>query len=141
MNTPKTSSHEHVVARINGQVAFLNAAMKALGEGGINRKLLSQMLRGITAIRSSLRYTDSPDLEAFSCDLCDLLGLLDSDEIQFNWGMIELVRRSVVALGDGVRAMQYCESVADEIQDVRDAVFSVLLDHAVTVKRCSREYA
>lgn len=49
--------------------------------------------------------------------------------------MTQLVRRRTEALAQGVEALQHGNSVADAVQDARDEVFSLLLDHAVTVKR------
>ncbi len=85
--------------------------------------------------RFAVRSADSPDLEAFACDFEDLLDLLCSGELTFAADMIQLVRRSMAALAPGVEAIQNGDSVACVVQDARDAVFSLLLDHAVTVKR------
>lgn len=135
MNTQLCSNRDKLVAKINGQLAFLEVALTALKQADIGDKVLTQMHRGVTAIRGTLRQTDSPDLEAFVCDFEDLLALIGNGEIPFSPQMIELVRRSTTALGRGVEAMQFGIGVADAVQDARDAVFSVLLDHAVTVKR------
>lgn len=129
------SNRDKQVAKINGQLAFLEVALTALKQADIGNKVLTQMHRGVTAIRSTLRQANSPDLEAFVCDFEDLLSLLDNEELSFSPQMIELVRHSTTALRRGVEAVQCGDSVADAVQDARDAVFSVLLDHAVTVKR------
>lgn len=135
MNTQPCSNRGHLAAKINGQLAFLEVALTALKQADIGDKVLTQMHRGVTAIRGTLRQADSPDLEAFICDFEDLLALIRNGEIPFSPQMIELVRRSTAAMARGVEAMQFGDSVADVVQDTRDAVFSVLLDHAVTVKR------
>lgn len=135
MNTQSCTGRDKLLAKINGQLAFLDVALTALKQADIGEKVLTQMHRGITAIRGTLRSADSPDLEAFTCDFEDLLALICAGEINFSSDMIQLVRRSTAALAQGVEALQNGDSVADAVQDARDAVFSLLLDHAVTVKR------
>ncbi len=135
MNTQSCAGRDKLLAKINGQLAFLNVALTALKQADIGEKVLTQMHRGVTAIRGTLRSADSPDLEAFVCDFEDLLGLICAGEIKFSSDMIQLVRRSTAALGQGVEALQHGDSVDDAVLDARDAVFSLLLDHAVTVKR------
>ena len=135
MNTQFCAGRDKLFAKINGQLAFLKVALTALKQSDIGEKVLTQMHRGVTAIRGTLRSADSPDLEAFVCDFEDLLGLICAGEIKFSSDMIQLVRRSTAALGQGVEALQHGDSVDDAVLDARDAVFSRLLDHAVTVKR------
>lgn len=135
MNTQTCTGREKLLARINGQLAFLDVALTTFKQADIGEKVLTQMHRGVTAIRSTLRSADSPDLEAFACDFEDLLGLICAGEINFSSDMIQLVRQSTSALAQGVDALQQGDSVADAVQDARDAIFSVLLDYAVTVKR------
>ena len=135
MNAQLDTARDKLVARINGQLAFLNVALTALKQADIGEKVLTQMHRGVTAIRSSLRHADSPDLEAFTCDFEDLLGLLCSGDMKLTSGITEIVRNSTAALVQGAAAMEHGESVADAIAEARDAVFSRLLEHAVTVKR------
>ena len=135
MNTQTCTGREKLLARINGQLAFLDVALTTFKQADIGEKVLTQMHRGVTAIRSTLRSADSPDLEAFACDIEDLLGLICAGEINFSSDMIQLVRQSTSALAQGVDALQQGDSVADAVQDARDAIFSVLLDYAVTVKR------
>lgn len=135
MNTQFCPGQDKLIAKINGQLAFLEVALTALKQADIGEKVLTQMHRGVTSIRSTLRTADSPDLEAFACDFEDLLGLICAGEIKFSSDMIQIVRRSTAALAQGVEALQNGDSVADAVQETRDAVFSLLLDHAVTVKR------
>ncbi len=135
MNSQFCSGRNKLLAKVNGQLAFLNVALTALKQADIGEKVLAQMHRGVTAIRGTLRSADSPDLEAFACDFEDLLGLLCSGELKCSSDMIQLVRRSTAALANGVEAIQQGGSVTDAVQDARDTVFSLLLDHAVTVKR------
>ena len=135
MNTQSYTGRDRLFAKINGQLAFMDVALTAFKHADIGEKVLTQMHRGITAIRGTLRSADSPDLEAFVCDFEDLLGLICAGEIKFSSDMIQLVRRSTTALSQGVEALQQGDSVADAVQDARDAVFSLLLDHAVTVRR------
>lgn len=135
MNTQACTNRDKLLAKINGQLAFLNVALTAFKQADIGEKVLTQMHRGVTAIRGTLRSADSPDLEAFVCDFEDLLGLICAGEIKFSSEMIQLVRHSTATLARGVEALQHGDSVADAVQDARDAVFSLLLDHAVTVKR------
>ena len=135
MNTQSYTGRDRLLAKINGQLAFMDVALTAFKHADIGEKVLTQMHRGITAIRGTLRSADSPDLEAFVCDFEDLLGLICAGEIKFSSDMIQLVRRSTTALAQGVEALQQGDSVADAVQDARDAVFSLLLDHAVTVRR------
>lgn len=134
MNTQVSFCRDSLLAKINGQLAFLKVALTALKQADIGEKVLTQMHRGVTAIRSSLRHADSPELEAFAYDFEDLLVLLCSGEMKLTSGMTEIVRSSTAALSQGVTAMQNGESVDDVLADVRNAVFSRLLDHAVTVK-------
>lgn len=135
MNTQSCAGRDKLLAKINGQLAFLNVALTALKQADIGEKVLTQMHRGVTAIRGTLRSADSPDLEAFVCDFEDLLGLICAGEIKFSSDMIQLIRRSTAALAQGVEALQHGDSVDDAVLDARDEVFSLLLDHAVTVKR------
>ena len=135
MNTQSYTGRDRLLAKINGQLAFMDVALTAFKHADIGEKVLTLMHRGITAMRGTLRSADSPDLEAFVCDFEDLLGLICAGEIKFSSDMIQLVRRSTTALAQGVEALQQGDSVADAVQDARDAVFSLLLDHAVTVRR------
>lgn len=135
MNTQFCTGRDKLLAKINGQLAFLDVALTTFKQADVGEKVLTQMHRGVTAIRGTLRSADSPDLEAFACDFEDLLGLICAGEIQFSSNMIQLVRRTTTALTQGVEALQNGDSVADAVQDARDEVFSLLLDHAVTVKR------
>lgn len=134
MNTQVSFCRDSLLTKINGQLAFLKVALTALKQADIGEKVLTQMHRGVTAIRCSLRHAESPELEAFACDFEDLLGLLCSGEMKLTIGMTEIVRLSTTALSQGVTAMQNGESVEDVLADVRNAVFSRLLEHAVTVK-------
>lgn len=135
MNTQFCAGRDKLLAKINGQLAFLDVALTTFKQADVGEKVLTQMHRGVTAIRGTLRSADSPDLEAFACDFEDLLGLISAGEIQFSSNMIQLVRRTTEALTQGVEALKHGDSVADAVQDARDEVFSLLLDHAVTVKR------
>lgn len=135
MNAQFCSNQDKLLTKLNGQLAFLGVALTALNHADIGEKVLTQMHRGVTAIRGVLRSADSPDLEAFACDFEDLLGLVCADEIQFTPSVIQIVRRSTAALAEGVEALQRGDSVAVAVESARDAVFSLLLDHAVTVKR------
>lgn len=135
MNSQLCTGRDKLLAKIRGQLAFLDVALTAFKQADLGEKVVTQMHRGVTAIRGTLRSADSPDLEAFTCDFEDLLGLICAGEIKFSSDMIQLVRRCTEALALGVQALQHGDSVADAVQDARDAVFSLLLDHAVTVKR------
>ena len=135
MNTQFCTGRDKLLAKVNGQLAFLDVALTTFKQADIGERVLTQMHRGVTAIRGTLRSADSPDLEAFACDFEDLLGLICAGEIKFTSVMIQLVRQSTAALAQGVEALQNGDSVADAVQEARDAVFSLLLDHAVTVKR------
>ena len=135
MNTLFCTSRDKLLARINGQLAFLDVALKALKQADIGEKVVTQMHRGLTAIRGTLRFADSPELEVFVCDFEDLLGLICADELQLSPEMVTLLRVSTGALSRGVDALQHGYPVENAIKDARDAVFSVLLDHAVTVRR------
>ena len=135
MNAQLCTASDNLLEKINGQLAFLDVALKAFKHVDIGTKVLTQMHRGITAIRGTLRAADSPDLEAFVCDFEDLLGLLVAGEIEFTPEMIQIVRNTTAALRMGVDALQHGESVTDAVQAARSEVFSLLLDHAVTVRR------
>lgn len=135
MNAQLDTARDKLVARIKGQLAFLNVALTALKQADIGEKVLTQMHRGVTAIRCSLRHADLPDLEAFTYDFEDLLGLLRSGDMKLTSGIAEIVRNSTAALMQGAAAMEHGESVSDVIAEARDAIFSRLLEHAVTVKR------
>ena len=135
MKTQFCSGRDGLLTKINGQLAFLNVALTALKQADIGERVLTHMHRGVTAIRGTLRTAESPDLEAFACDFEDLLGLICAGEISLTPNMVRLIRGSTEALSQGVEALQRGDSVADAVQDARDAVFSRLLDHAVTVKR------
>lgn len=135
MITQLTSSSDRLVAKINGQLAFLKVALKALMQADIGEKVVTQMHRGVTAIRGTLRLAESPMLEVFVCDFEDLLGLICAGELELSPEMIALLRTSTAALSQAVDALQHDESVEDAIKEARDSVFSLLLDHAVTVRR------
>lgn len=135
MNAQFCSGRDKLFAKITGQLAFLNIALTSLKQADIGEKVLSQMHRGVTAIRGTLRGADSPVLEAFVCDLEDLLRLLCAGEIRFTADIVQLVRQSTAALGRGIEALQQGVSAADAVDEVRNEVFAVLLDHAVTVRR------
>lgn len=135
MNTQLCNSRDKLFSKIQGQLAFLDVALTALDQADIGEKIVTQMHRGVTAIRGTLRSADSPDLEAFVCDFEDLLGLICAGEMQLSPGMIQLIRQSTVALTEGVDAHQHGHSVTDAVLDTRETIFSLLLDHAVTVKR------
>ena len=135
MNSQLCTGRDKQLAKINGQLAFMDVALTAFQHADIGEKVLTQMHRGVTAIRGTLRSADSPDLEAFACDFEDLLGLICAGEIKFSSDMAQLVRRSTAALAQGVEALQHDHSVADAVHEARDAIFSLLLDHAVKVKR------
>ncbi|TXT37414.1 MAG: hypothetical protein FD138_667 [Planctomycetota bacterium] len=135
MKTFLCSNRDKLLAKINGQLAFLEVALKALKDADIGEKLVTHMHRGITAIRGTLRTAESPELEVFVCDLEDLLGLICAGELELSPKMVALLRFSTSALSQGVDALRHDESVEDAIKEARDAVFSLLLDHAVTVRR------
>lgn len=134
MNSQLCNSRDKLFSKIHGQLAFLDVALTALDQADIGEKILTQMHRGITAIRGTLRSADSPDLEAFVCDFEDLLGLICAGDLRLSPEMIQLIRQSTAALTQGVDAHQQGHSVTDAVLDIRDAIFSLLLDHAVTVK-------
>lgn len=135
MNTLLSSNRDKLLAKINGQLAFLEVALKALKHADIGEKVVTQMHRGITAIRGTLRLAESPELEVFVCDLEDLLGLICAGELDLSPDLVALLRFSTSALSQGVKALQRHDSVEDAIVEARDAVFSLLLDHAITVRR------
>ncbi len=135
MNSLLCTGRDKQFAKIRGQLAFLDVALTAFKQADLGEKVVTQMHRGVTAIRGTLRSADSPDLEAFACDFEDLLGLICAGEIKFSSEMTQLVRRSTAALAQGVEALQQDHSVAEVVHEARDAIFSLLLDHAVKVKR------
>lgn len=135
MKTLLTPSRDKLVAKITGQLAFLDVALKALSQADIAEKIATQMHRGVTAIRGALRLAESPELEVFVYDIEDLLWLICADELEFSPQMVALLQTCFAALAQGVKALQRDYPVENTIRDARDAVFSVLLDHAVTVRR------
>lgn len=135
MNTLISSNRDKLLAKINGQLAFLDVALKALKQADIGEKVVTQMHRGVTAIRGTLRLAECPELEVFACDFEDLLGLICTGEIKLSSEMVSLVRGSTATFSRGVEALQQGYPVENVVKDARDAVFSVLLDHAVKVRR------
>lgn len=123
------------LAKINGQLAFLDVTFSAMKHADIGEKVLPQMYRAIVAIRGALRNADAPELEAFTCDLEDLLNLLCKGELWLTSEIRGVLRSSTQALAAAVTAVEKGESGQREIQTVRDQLFSILLVSAVTVKR------
>ena len=135
MTTQLLLDRDRWAAKINGQLAFLEVAFSALKHADIGDKVLTQMHRAITVIRSTLRNADSPELEAFTCDLEDLVNLLRTREIKLSVELRGLMQRCTHALTLAIGALQRGETGEPEVQWVRDELFSVLLVNAVTVKR------
>ncbi|MFM9960765.1 MAG: hypothetical protein ACKV2Q_06020 [Planctomycetaceae bacterium] len=123
------------LAKINGQLAFLDVAFSALKQKDLCERVLGQMHRAVTAIRGALRNADAPELEAFTCDLEDLLNLLRKGEMWLTTEVRGLLRGCTQALAAAVKAVENGESGEREISPIRDQLFSVLLVNAVTVKR------
>lgn len=135
MTTQVCPDRNKMFTKIHGQLAFLDVAFTALKHVDIGEKILTQMHRGITAIRGTLRQADSPELEAFVCDFEDLLNLICAGEIKLTPEMIRLVQNSTQALARGVDAIRRGETGAEAVQETRCEVFSILLENAVKVKR------
>ncbi len=135
MTTQLQVDRDRWMAKIKGQLAFLEVAFSALKQADIGEKVLSQMLRAVTAIRGSLRNADAPELEAFTCDLEDLLNLLCKGDLWLTSEVRGLLRACTQAMSAAVKAVEEGESGEREVQCVRDQLFSILLVSAVTVKR------
>ena len=135
MTTQLQMDRDRWLAKINGQLAFLNVAFSALKQADIGEKVLTQMHRAVIAIRGALRNADAPELEAFTCDLEDLLIILCKGELWLTTEIRGLLRSCTQALATAVKAVQQGESGEREVQGVRDQLFSMLLVNAVTVKR------
>jgi chemotaxis protein histidine kinase CheA len=135
MMTPLQLDRDRCLAKIKGQIAFLDVAFAALKQADIGEKILAQMHRAVTAIRGALRNADTPELEAFTCDLEDLLGLMQKREVRLTPEIRILLCGCTHALAAAVEALQRGESGEREVQFIRDELFSVLLVNAVTVKR------
>ncbi|MBC8088359.1 MAG: hypothetical protein H7Z40_13910 [Phycisphaerae bacterium] len=135
MTTQLQLDRDRWLAKINGQLAFLDVAFSALKQADIGEKVLSQMHRAITAIRGALRNADAPELEAFTCDLEDLLNLLCKGHLWLTSEIRGVLRACTQALAEAVKAVQEGESGEREVHSVRDQLFSILLESAVTVKR------
>lgn len=135
MTTQLVVDRDRWLAKINGQLAFLDVAFTALKQADIGEKILGQMHRAVTVIRGVLRNADAPELEAFTCDLEDLLNLLRNRDLELTAEMRVLLCGCTHALATAVSAVQRGESGEREVQFVRDQLFSVLLVNAVTVKR------
>lgn len=137
MTTQTFPNRDKLFAKIHGELAFLDVALSALHQADIGGKLLAQMQRGVTAIRHLLRQAEASGLEAFACDLEDLLNLVCSGRLVLSPNVISLIRQSRQALARGLEAVAQGRSGIEEVQEVRDAVFSVLIEDAVTVKHRS----
>ena len=135
MSTLMQADRDRWLTKINGQLAFLEVAFSALKQADIGEKVLAQMHRAVIAIRGALRNADAPELEAFTCDLEDLLNLLCKGEIWLTSEVRGLLRTCTQALAAAVRAVQEGGSGEREVHFVRDQLFSILLVSAVTVKR------
>ncbi len=135
MTTQLQIDRDRWLAKINGQLKFLDAAFSAMKQADIGEKVLSPMHRAVTAIRGALRNADAPELEAFTCDFEDLLNLLRNGDAKLTSEMRYLLRGCTHSLSAAVMAVQRGESGEREVQCVRDDLYSVLLVNAVTVKR------
>ena len=123
------------MAKINGQLAFLEAAFSLLKQADFGGKVLTQIHRAVIAIRGTLRNADAPELEAFTCDLEDLLNLLRNGGARPTSEIRGVLRSSTRSLAAAVIALQRGESGEREVERVRGELFSILLRNAVTVKR------
>ena len=135
MTTQLQIYRDRWLAKINGQLAFLNAAFSAMKQVDIGEKVLTQMHRAVVAIGRTLRNADAPELEAFTCDLEDLLNLLRNGDAKLTSETRYLLRSCTHSLSAAMEAVQRGESGEREIERVRGELFSVLLVSAVTVKR------
>ena len=135
MTTQLLLDRDRWAAKINGQLAFLEVAFSALKQADIGEKVLGQMHRAVTAIRGVLRNADAPELEAFTCDLEDLLNLLCKGDLWLTTEVRALLRSCTQSLAAAVSAVQEGESGEHEVKCAHDQLFSILLVNAVTVKR------
>lgn len=135
MTTQLQVDRDRWLTKVNGQLAFLEVAFSALKQTDIGEKVLSQMHRAVIAIRGALRNADAPELEAFTCDLEDLLNLLCKGDLWLTSEVKGLLRACTQALASAVKAVQEGRSGEREVHCVRDHLFSILLISAVTVKR------
>ncbi len=135
MTTQLHLDRDRWLAKINGQLAFLEAAFAALKQADIGEKVLSQMHRAVTAIRGALRNAEAPELEAFTCDLEDLFNRLHNGDLWLTSEIRGLLRSCTRSLMAAMSALQCGETGEREVQCVRDELFSILLVNAVTVKR------
>ena len=134
MTTQLQIDRDRWLAKIHGQLTFLDAAFSSMKQADIGEKVLTQMHRAVIAIRGALRNADAPELEAFTCDFEDLLNLLCNGDARLTSEIRYLLRSCTRALLAAVDALQRGESGVREIQCVRNELFSVLLVNAVTVK-------
>jgi chemotaxis protein histidine kinase CheA len=135
MTTELQINRERWLAKISGQVAFLEAALSAIKQEDVGEKVLLPMHRSVVVIRQGLRNANTPELESFTCDLEDLLKLLRNGDAKLTTEIRSLLRgctRSLMAAAD---ALQRGESGEREVQAIRQMLFSALLVNAVTVKR------
>ena len=135
MMTQLQIDRDRWLAKIQGQLSFLDAAFSSMKQADIGEKVLTPMHRAVIVIRRALRNADAPELEAFTCDFEDLLNLLSHGDAQLTSEMRYLLRGCTRSLMAAVDAVQRGESGEREVQCVRDELFSVLLVNAVTVKR------
>ena len=135
MTTQLHIDRDRWLAKINGQLRFLEAAFLSMKQADIGTKVLTQMHRAVIVIRRALRNSDAPELEAFTCDLEDLLNLLRNGDAKLTSEIRYLLRGCTHSLSAAMTAVQRGESGEREVQCVRDELFSVLLVNAVTVKR------
>ncbi len=135
MTTHLSLDRDRWLVKINGQLAFLESAFSALKQADIGQKVLSHMRRAVIAIRGALRNAETPQLEAFTCDLEDLFDRLQNGDLWLTSEIRGVLRGCTRALAAAVEALHRGETGEREVQCIRNELFSILLVNAVTVKR------
>lgn len=124
-----------LVAKLKSQVTFIDFALESAKQKDIGQKAFVQMHRAIVAVQGMLKSMDVPELEAFACDLGDLLQRTCQGEVAPSLKLTQLIRRGTHALRCCFDAIEAGLPAIDELSEARTEVLSLLLDDAVTVKR------
>jgi hypothetical protein len=124
-----------LVAKLKSQLKFIEFALESAKQKDIGHKAFVQMHRAIVAVQGLLKSIDVPELEAFVCDLGDLLQRTGQGKITPSIRLTQLIRRGTHALRSSFDAIEAGLPATDALSEARAEILSFLLDDAVTVKQ------
>lgn len=130
--TTQTISQDKSLDRLRGHLNFFDFALIGLDRGHANQELLGQMHRGMQTVQAVSRQACLSDIESIACDLVEMLESFRSGLVTPTKVHVQLLRRCLDSLEDGLDAAQLDLPAPTTLDDAKYELRLAMAHEALT---------